>query len=119
MIILILQTAVICCRVFQKQNYYIDELLSMEYAKSFAYVDRPLQSTGMRDPVYFEYEKWIDNDVLKDTLIVYSDDGLLNLNIPAAAFKLITAPYNYFGLLNIVMSVFSPEELLMLMVTLK
>ena len=111
MIILILQTAVICCRVFQKQNYYIDELLSMEYAKSFAYVDRPLQSTGMRDPVYFEYEKWIDNDVLKDTLIVYSEDGLLNLNIPAAAFKLITAPYNYFGLLNIVMSVFSPEEL--------
>lgn len=111
LVILILQVAVICFRVSQKQNYYIDELLSMEYAKSFAYVDRPLQSTGMRDPVYFEYEKWIDNDVLKDTLIVYSEDGLLNLNIPAATFKLITAPYNYFGLLNIVMSVFSPEEL--------
>ena len=92
----------------QKSNYYIDEMFSMGYAHTYIH--------PKEDVVYinhsniWENEKWIDNTVLKEQLITTKEDALFTLPFQKALRKLFLGR-NYMGMLNMVMSAFSPGQM--------
>ena len=92
----------------QKSNYYIDEMFSMGYAHTFIH--------PKEDVVYINFskewdnEKWIENEILKDQLETTQEDSVFKLPFPNAIRKLFLGR-NYMGMLNILMSFFSPGRM--------
>ena len=107
MIILTVQVLQIFHYTFVKQNFFIDELLSMGYSHFFIH-EIPSGKYIMYSEDW-EYETWISNRELKEQLETVPEDSLLNLSFPKAVKMLLTRR-NYHGILNIIMSVFSPGE---------
>ena len=92
----------------QKSNYYIDEMFSMGYAHTFIH--------PREDAVYINFskdwgnEKWIENETLKDQLETTREDSVFTMPFAKAVRKLFLGR-NYMGMLNILMSVFSPGKM--------
>ena len=103
-----IQLIVMCGFTTRKSNFYIDEMFSMGYAHTYVH--------PKEDVVYinfskvWENEKWIENSVLKGQLETTAEDNVFTIPLPKALRKLFLGR-NYMGILNIVMSLFSPGEM--------
>lgn len=107
-VITAVQIIAMICWAGQKSNYYIDELYSLGYAQSFTYQWwYPRYITETED---WQYETWLSNETLKAQLETSPEEGVLTVPLPDA-LPLIWITRIYFGLLNIFMSVFSPDKL--------
>ena len=106
-VILILQLleAFLCAAM--KQNYFLDELYSMGYSHSFT--DDSGEKVYITDSDDWEFERWVSNRVLKEKLETTPEESLLRMPFAKGVKRLLTKR-TYFGLLNIVMSVFSPGK---------
>lgn len=89
----------------QKSNYFIDELFSMGYAHTYTF-DREDKGYINESDVWQE-EKWIPNSQLKDQIEVSRQDSLLNKPL-GTAVPMLLLRRTYHGILNILMSSFSP-----------
>ena len=102
-IIVMLQLLTMLYWASQKENYYIDELYSMERAVSFA--DRGNVSYYIQLTDDWKMNEWMSNADLKKYLIVTDEEHLLNLPFLEIIKRLFTGR-GYNGLLNIVTSLF-------------
>ncbi len=108
--ILVLQMTVILFWAHQRQNYYVDELYSFGYAQSYLIPTKDFKKIDLSEE--WKFEEWIRNQPLKEQLEVTKEESLLCKG-PAEILKLLVTRRNYHGLLNIVMSLFSPGEVSM------
>ena len=103
--ILLIQVAVITFWGSQRSNYYIDELFSFGSAYSYTFDKKDIMYINRSDA--WRYEQWVDNHDLKEQLEVTEEESLLSQQMIDAIRMLLTRR-NYFGILNLLMSVFSP-----------
>lgn len=89
----------------EKSNYFIDELFSMGYAHTFTFDRKEIGYINKSD--VWQEEKWIPNSLLKDQIEVSPEDSLLNKPF-GTAVKMLLTRRSYRGILNILMSSFSP-----------
>ncbi len=89
-----------------KQSCHIDELYSLDTAHSYIQHDRYYLNNNEA----WQTGSWMNNGQLKRLLSVGKEDSLLSLPFGKAAKKLLTGR-NYFGMLNLVNSVFSPGKM--------
>lgn len=100
--IIALQIMVICYWAKTKQNYFIDELYTMEQARCF---NGEVKITDyITSSNRWEFNKWIDNSTLKELLVIQEKGKLFNIPFSAAVRKIILGR-NYNGLVNIAMSI--------------
>ena len=108
LIVMAVQVSMIWFWTMRKTNLFADELLSFGYAHSYTF-DR-------EDVVYiyetsdWEYETWVDNRALRDHLEVSEEESLLS-QPPLTALSLLLNGRNYFGILNLLMSVLAPDSI--------
>ena len=106
--VITIQLIVMCGFAVRKSNFYIDEMFSMGYAHTYIH--------PREDVVYINFskdwnnEKWVENSVLKDQLETTAEDSVFTLPLSKALRKLFLGR-NYMGMLNIVMSMFSPGKM--------
>ena len=105
--ILLIQVAVITFWTSQRSNYYIDELFSFGSAHSFTFDKKDIMYVNRSDA--WQYEHWVENSVLKGQLEITEAESLLSLQ-PIEAIRMLLTQRNYHGMLNLLMSVFSPGE---------
>lgn len=110
LLLVIMQMAVALFWVTQRENYFLDELFSFGYAQSYTF--EPKRQGYIYQSPEWEYETWIDNCILKDQLEVSKQESLLS-QPPLTAIKMLLTRRNYHGILNILMSVFSPDRISM------
>ena len=110
LLIIIIQMAVSLFWVTKRENYFNDELYSLGYAQSYTFEPKK-QGYIYRSPEW-EYETWIENRILKDQLEVSEQESLLS-QPPLTGIKMLLTRRNYHGILNILMSVFSPDRISM------
>lgn len=106
-IIIIAQLCLMFFWAIQKSNYFIDEFYSFGYAHSFTFDKKDI--TYITQSEEWQYEKWIDNSILKEKLVVSEPDSLLSQS-PLTALKMLFTRRNHQGILNILFSVFSPGK---------
>lgn len=100
----------VCLMIYwttQKSNYYIDELFSFGSAHCFTFDKKDIGY--IMDSDEWSYEEWIDNSVLKKQLEISSEESLL-ARPPFEGIKMLLSRRNHQGILNLLMSVFSPEK---------
>ncbi len=108
LIIILSQMTVICYWMTQRRNLYIDELYSLGYAQSY--------TLDSKDVMYFyktpewKYETWIENESIRNHLETSDEESLFS-QPPLTAINMMLQRRNYFGILNIIMSVFSPNRI--------
>ena len=110
-VFLIILTAQIGLMIFwaeEKSNYFIDELYSYGYAHSYTFDKSHKRYITQSDD--WQYEKWIDNEVLKEKLEVKKEESLLSRPFFTAVRMLLTRR-NHQGILNILMSILSPGRI--------
>lgn len=105
--ILVMQVALITFWASQRSNYYIDELFSFGSAHSYTFDKKDIMYINRSDA--WQYEQWVDNRVLKEQLKVTETESLLSRQ-PTDAIRMLLTRRNYLGILNILMTVFSPGE---------
>lgn len=107
-LIVILQTITIFHWAGEKSNYNIDELYTFGYAQDFTRPRKNFKKITFSDD--WQYETWVDNEVLKDQLALSKEESLLTLGPGELIEKLLLTKYNYYGFLNIAETVFSGME---------
>lgn len=110
LLIIIIQMAVALFWVTKRENYFNDELYSLGYAQSYTF--EPKKQGYIYQSPEWEYETWIGNGILKDQLEVSKQESLLS-QPPLTGIKMLLTRRNYHGILNILMSVFSPDRISM------
>lgn len=105
--IILLQIAVIIYWSGQKENYFIDEFLSMGYARGYAGIeDTP---SHIPDALEWQYNTWIKNADLKKYLV--ADKNLALWKMPFGKFvKSVFKQGTYFGILNLAESLGGKAE---------
>ena len=106
-VVLVLQLVQIFFCADMKQNYFLDELYSLGYSHSFT--AKSGDRVYITDSDDWKYERWISNRVLKEKLETTPEESLLRMPF-AKGLKRLLKKRTYFGLLNIIMSVFSPGK---------
>lgn len=106
-VVLVLQLVQIFFCADMKKNYFLDELYSLGYSHSFT--AKSGDRVYITDSDDWKYERWISNRVLKEKLETTPEESLLRMPF-AKGLKRLLKKRTYFGLLNIVMSVFSPGK---------
>ena len=89
----------------QKSNYFIDELFSMGYAHTYTFDWKHRGYINASD--VWKEGQWIPNSLLKDQIEVSPEDSLLNKPL-GTAVPMLLLRRTYHGILNILMSSFSP-----------
>lgn len=105
--VLLIQAALIVFWAGQRSNYYIDELFS--FGSAHAYALPKENAVYITSSEKWQYEEWIENSVLKEELEITSKESLLS-RPPLRAIRLILTGRNYHGILNVLMSAFSPGK---------
>ena len=108
LIVTAVQMAVVFFYLTQKENYFLDELFSFGYAHTFTFAKTDIQYFYRSSA--WQYETWIANRALKDQLRVTAAESLLG-QTPRRALSLLLKRHPYYGLLNLLMSVFAPGSL--------
>lgn len=89
----------------QKSNYFIDELFSMGYAHTYTFDWKHRGYINASD--VWQEGTWIPNSLLKDQIEVSPEDSLLSKPL-GTAVPMLLLRRTYHGILNILMSSFSP-----------
>ena len=89
----------------QKSNYFIDELFSMGYAHTYTFDCKDRGYINQSD--IWQEGEWLPNSALKDQIEVSHQDSLLNKPL-GTAVPMLLLRRTYHGILNILMSSFSP-----------
>ena len=106
--VLVLQVLLIIGRTGQRSNYYVDELFSFGSAHTYTFERKDAVYVTQSD--VWTYEKWIDNAAVKKELYITPDVSLNRYN-PLTIIKMLLLGRNYHGILNLLMSAFSPDAL--------
>lgn len=96
--IIMIQVVVMLYWANEKSNFYIDELYSMGYASNFT--GRGDTERRISDGPEWQFNKWINNALFKEYLLVSEEEQIFQLSFTEAVQKMLTGR-NYFGLLNI------------------
>ena len=102
--IIILQLIVFLYWKNTKVNYFIDELYSLGYTQAFA--DTGNMARYITISPDFKYDEWINNENFKQYLVLSDEEKLVNKDFSYMIGSLIFKR-NYFGLLNLIESVFN------------
>lgn len=108
--VLIAQVALVAFWTSQRSNYYIDELFSFGSAHSFTFNKKDVMYINRS--AEWQYEIWVDNAVLKNQLEVTSNESLFS-QPPLKGLRMLLTGRNYHGILNLLMSLFSPGKVSM------
>lgn len=101
--IVLLQVIFVLYWAVHKQNYFIDELYSMEHSSEYTEVGGKALYLTLEPN--WEFNKWLDNAEYKRHFIVLENEKITKLSL-FDAIKSIIGKRNYNGLLNLAMSLF-------------
>lgn len=110
LIIVALQISLMFFWATQRSNYYIDEFFSFGSAHSYTFDKKDAKYINNSDD--WVYEQWVDNNKLKDQLVITKETSLLS-QPPLKATRMLLTRRNHQGILNILYSVFSPGKISM------
>lgn len=108
LLIVLLQMGLVFFWMTRKTSFFLDELYSFGGAQ--AYADSRNNSVYIHDSPVWKFGEWVENRVLKDQLRVSAEESLLRLP-PLKALKQLMTRRNYYGILNILLSVFAPDSI--------
>lgn len=103
-LVIVLQTGVICHYASERTNFFVDEFFSFGYAQSYTFEKKYVYYID--NSPEWKYEEWLSNEVLKPQLEVSEEESLLKKD-PGTVLKLLLTRRNFHGILNILMDVFS------------